>query len=622
MPNLSLGRRHPSVIALADRARDSGRWELATQLYRKALDRNPRNPPIWVQYGHALKEEGHLAQAESAYRTALAYEPCSADPYLHLGHVLKVQGRTDEAQTAYLRAYALEPSLSYPLQELSGLDWSEGELSELRAMARPVGSEAGWLDPPNGSDAVAHQALEPVSEPLQQGRPPDDPGAALEPVTVPVRESRDLRARIRSCGLFDPEVYRMLNGDVYNAGADPLEHFVNYGLSEGRHFTNTAAVARLLAQMVPELREARTSFATAANQRLTGADNSEIAALFRQRDIRIGVFWNSEGNFFIREIADLLVWGLQAEGIQAFLRDEKASKDERFDLRIFVAPHEFYVLGEGKAWKDLAGAPNTVLYNTEQVQTHWFCLAFPFLLKAPLVLDINFQSAEILRRTGCNVVHFMPGHLPTAAYAQPYVDVSAIELARGYSFARQPWNWLETNNIDDRPIDVLFIGSHAPRRDKALSGLGSLSDTYRFLCVYTPQKIPLREQTSCSTSTWINCALAQRAKIVLNIHRDWLGYFEWSRMVMQGFWQGACVVSDPSLPNPIFEPGVHYLEENLRQIGELIRWLLEKGDGQEQLNTTRMAGYDRARGLGSMHVALAPVLNAFREVLAVTTGVV
>lgn len=135
-------------------------------------------------------------------------------------------------------------------------------------------------------------------------------------------------------------------------------------------------------------------------------------------------------------------------------------------------------------------------------------------------------------------------------------------------------------------------------------------------CVYTPQEAPLREQSYCSTSTGINCALAQRAKIVLNIHRDWLGYFEWSRMVMQGFWQGACVVSDPSLPSPIFEPGIHYLEENVRQIGELIRWLLETQEGREKLNTTRMAGYHRARGLGSMRVALAPVLNAFREVLA------
>ena len=106
-------------------------------------------------------------------------------------------------------------------------------------------------------------------------------------------------------------------------------------------------------------------------------------------------------------------------------------------------------------------------------------------------------------------------------------------------------------------------------------------------------------------------AIAQRAKIVLNIHRDWIGYFEWPRMVMGGFWQGACVVSDPGLFNPIFDAGTHYLEASLRHIGELLAWLLETEEGREKLDRTRRAGYHRASNVGSMQVALAPVLEAF-----------
>jgi hypothetical protein len=98
---------------------------------------------------------------------------------------------------------------------------------------------------------------------------------------------------------------------------------------------------------------------------------------------------------------------------------------------------------------------------------------------------------------------------------------------------------------------------------------------------------------------------------VLNLHRDWIGYFEWPRMVMGGFWQGACVVSDPGLFNPIFDTDVHYLEASLRHIGELLGWLLETEEGREKLDRTRRAGYQRARSAGSMRVALAPVLEAF-----------
>jgi hypothetical protein len=51
--------------------------QTSVQLNRKALDRNPNNPSIWVQYGHALKETGgprdpdKLAQAETAYCRAM-----------------------------------------------------------------------------------------------------------------------------------------------------------------------------------------------------------------------------------------------------------------------------------------------------------------------------------------------------------------------------------------------------------------------------------------------------------------------------------------------------------------------------------------------------------------------
>jgi tetratricopeptide (TPR) repeat protein len=137
---LGLMRRKPSVITLADRARDARQWELAAQLYRRSLDRDPRSPLIWVQYGHALKESGELrdpdklAQAEIAYRRALSLDPSAADSHLQLGHVLKLQGKTNEAEAAYLRAFALDPAMPYPLQELRGLGWSETHMVELQGL--------------------------------------------------------------------------------------------------------------------------------------------------------------------------------------------------------------------------------------------------------------------------------------------------------------------------------------------------------------------------------------------------------------------------------------------------------------------------------------------------------
>jgi tetratricopeptide (TPR) repeat protein len=129
---LSLRRRQESVITRADRARDSGQFVLAMRLYREALGRNPRNSPIWVQFGHLLKELGKRQMAEVAYRRAISFDRHAADPYLQLGHVLKLQGRSDEAQSAYLRALQIDPSLTDPARELVALGWSEMHLSQLQ----------------------------------------------------------------------------------------------------------------------------------------------------------------------------------------------------------------------------------------------------------------------------------------------------------------------------------------------------------------------------------------------------------------------------------------------------------------------------------------------------------
>jgi tetratricopeptide (TPR) repeat protein len=591
MPEFDQEPTGHSVIPLADEALVAGQWPIAAGYFRTVLDNNPKAPLIWVKYGQALREVGELAQSETAYRNALSIDWAVADSHLQLGHVLKMQGKEEDAEASYLRAFALDPSRPYPLHELSRLGWSEGELSELRTLVEFDHSEELHPAPANGFGAAVHHGFDRVS--------------------VPVSESGALRARIEASGLFNPEVYRSLHDDLRDDGLDPWEHFLNYGLSEGRHFTSCEVVARLLAQIDCELKKEYFKFRAVAQGAFAGADRAEVAALFRRKGVRIGVFCSSVGNFFMREFADLFAWGLQEQGIEA-----TASKDESFGLRVFVAPQEFFSLGAGRTWIDLAGAPNSVLYNIDQVQSPWFCHVFLLFLKAPLVLDVNFQSAAILRRAGCNAVHFMPGHLLTAPHAQPCLDLSGIELATGYAFAHEPYNWLERDHLGDRPIDILFIGTSVPRRDKALARLQDLSDRYRFVCIYTRQEIPLTEQNYRSNSTRINCALAQRAKIVLNIHRDWLGYFEWSRMVLQGFWQGACVVSEPNLPNPMFEAGEHYLEESARHVGELIRWLLSTSDGRQRLDTTRIRGYEQACSVGSMRVALAPVLDAFRQLLS------
>jgi tetratricopeptide (TPR) repeat protein len=122
-----------SPLLLADRARDAGDWALAAHHYREALEKNPDQPAIWVQYGHALKESGNPQEAEKAYKKSIELDDRIADTHLQLGHLLKIQGRKDDAAAAYLRSLSVDPATSTAVAALLDMCWE------------PIGKlEAGW----------------------------------------------------------------------------------------------------------------------------------------------------------------------------------------------------------------------------------------------------------------------------------------------------------------------------------------------------------------------------------------------------------------------------------------------------------------------------------------------
>ena len=79
------------LLSEADQARDARKWGEAAELYASYLKLRRADAPIWVQYGHALKESGKLDEAESAYEQSLVLSPDVADTHLQLGHLCKLR---------------------------------------------------------------------------------------------------------------------------------------------------------------------------------------------------------------------------------------------------------------------------------------------------------------------------------------------------------------------------------------------------------------------------------------------------------------------------------------------------------------------------------------------------
>ena len=114
--------------AKGDKHRDSHEWGEAATAYQQHLSENPADQPIYVQLGHALKEQGRLSEAMGAYATAVALSGNDADALRHLADALRRLGRREEALQAYHRANRLEPTEESASQIASLTSLSNDEL--------------------------------------------------------------------------------------------------------------------------------------------------------------------------------------------------------------------------------------------------------------------------------------------------------------------------------------------------------------------------------------------------------------------------------------------------------------------------------------------------------------
>jgi len=387
-----------------------------------------------------------------------------------------------------------------------------------------------------------------------------------------------IQNRVQRFALFEPSIYAALHDDVHKPAIDPSKHFAEIGLWQGREFTTNAKIVQLL----------EASFGTVPSTHDQLSPHLEAQILSRIGGFDIGVYVSSIGNFFLREIADLIVAGLRALGARVSLLDEHASIEDRPRCCIFIAPHEFFDLGRGREWAREDIISSSFMYSTEQVQTPWFRLGLPYILASKAVIDLNYQNCELIRSSGMPTLFYFPGfdvERPSDEHLLPDHPLAKAlpRAAKERDISFDVWT--------SRPLDVVFLGTESPAREeffsKAAAPFAKLSCFIHY--VRLRQSPVLSRGAEARPS--LNRYVCRRAKIVLNIHRSEVRYFEWHRMVMQGMWQKALVVSDPCLPHPIFKPGIHYLEESPRQIPQLIDWLLNTVEGRSTANRVRHEGF-------------------------------
>jgi hypothetical protein len=449
---------------------------------------------------------------------------------------------------------------------------------------------------------VAQFGMDPLAHALGHGLAEGRPGlpAVSEPIAVTAL-SPALRNRIVSSGLFDLEWYRYNNPDaspdldealasylerssndpLHNPGPlfsgahylienpdtismHPLEHFVRFGLDEGRRGFSSA--------------NADAFMEDAADQPL------ERFEAFLDRDRETLVLHWADGNFFFADIATYLADYLTRRGYRArCLTDDSAMTGEDCNLLV-VAPHEYCIHGPGKDWP-ATRFDRAVYFNTEQWHTSWFALALGVMLRSRMAIDINPASARGLRRLGIRAafVPLLPSESPVFAFAN--TPLSEQTMARRFV---KPLTWPES--FDERPYDILFVGALNPRREAILAELAPVLARHDCF-IHSPRLSgPASARGGNTLPSHDVAQLARNAKILLNIHQGESHYFEWHRLVISGICEGCVVLTEPCVDG-ILIPGVHYLECPTTAMPDMIDHLLTTAEGRARLAEVR-ASFD------------------------------
>jgi hypothetical protein len=300
---------------------------------------------------------------------------------------------------------------------------------------------------------------------------------------------------------------------------------------------------------------------------------------------RARVFAHEHGNVFMREIALWIVEGLRGLEVDAELETLGLPGQRADTMDIVVAPHEYFLfetVGPALLQECLA---RCALVNTEQPGSQWFETALLYLRLAGVPSDINAVGATAQRAHG----------------------IDALELRLGLLESQRS----SLVDDDDKPIDVVFMGSMTSRREAVLAEMSDVLSQYHSRLLLFEASKPVDQDTGAGFVTGTaKLDLLARTRVILNLHRsDNTGYFEWHR-ALPAVANGAVILTEPSGDSAPLRPGLEIVEAPTADLAGYLVGLLGNEDRRRSIAD---AAVSRLHADDSFPRALEQVLGRLRE---------
>jgi hypothetical protein len=301
---------------------------------------------------------------------------------------------------------------------------------------------------------------------------------------------------------------------------------------------------------------------------------------------RVCIVQASGQNVFFGELLDVVHDALVEAGVEV----ERAV--DHFppigDDRVYLfVPHEYVPLVLDDARPSEAQLRRSVAICTEQPGTQWFEESAAIAARAGGAIDINPLGAAELRRRG----------------------VEARRLQLGYVAAWDRWGG---EDDAERPVDATFMGGYTPRRGRALARCGNALAGYRAQLHLSDSSFPHLSDSQHFLSGERRWIALRQSKLLLNVHRSELGYFEWLR-VIGAILNGCVLLTEHSLGFEPLVPGEHFVSVSYQSLPAAVSGLLAD---PQRIAEIRTAAYRLVRDELPFVHTLGPLLDALSEVAA------
>ncbi len=297
---------------------------------------------------------------------------------------------------------------------------------------------------------------------------------------------------------------------------------------------------------------------------------------------RIAFVTASRGNYFMTELLAAVSQEVADAGGEVVLAYDEFPSLDQTDAYV-VIPHEYFACVPPTGHPSRRQLQRTIAFCVEQPGTKWFELSHQQARWAGAAMDIERGAAVESRRRGLPVEDFQLGY---SAY----------------------WDTWHRDETHERPVDVLFLGSHTARRAQLIASFGEDLWETRARFVIAPEA----PKTGASRDFLIEDvkrAQLRGAKLILNLHRQGSPYFEWCR-ALEAICNGCVVVSEHSADSRPLIPGEHFLSARAPSLGLLARGLVDDAD---RLAGLRLAAYDFVR-------SELPMRGSAARLLAIAAG--